>query len=123
MATKAIKGVDEKKWAEFKAIAAKEDDTMGELFNEAVDVLAKQKSRSASYPLSRGSPTRIKLRGLQGIGNWGKRSKKGAKDWKRKVKATKRISIQFKCKTCGKIKGMRKAIRVSRVEIGEKVAK
>ena len=46
MATKAIKGVDEKKWAEFKAIAAKEDDTMGELFNEAVDVLAEYKSKS-----------------------------------------------------------------------------
>ena len=42
---------------------------------------------------------------------------------KMKTKATKRITIQFKCKTCGKIKGMRSAIRVSRIEIGEKVAK
>ncbi len=46
MATKAMKGVDEEKWAEFKAIAVKEDVTMGELFNEAVDVLAKNRSKS-----------------------------------------------------------------------------
>jgi len=84
---------------------------------------AKQKSRSASHPLSRGSPTRIKLRGLNGIGNWGKRSKKGAKDWKRKTKTTKRITIMYKCKICNKSKGIRNAIRVSRVIIGEKVAK
>jgi ribosomal protein L44E len=83
----------------------------------------KQKSRSASHPMSRGSPARIKLRSLQGVGNWGKRSKKGTKDWKMKTKATKRITIQFKCKTCGKIKGMRSATRVSRIEIGEKVSK
>ncbi len=84
---------------------------------------AKQKSRSSVHPLSRGSPTRIKLRGLQGIGNWGKRSKKGAKDWKRKTKITKRISLLYKCKVCGKMKGLRKAIRSSRIEVGEKVAK
>lgn len=83
----------------------------------------KQKSRSASHPMSRGSPSRIKLRSLQGYGNWGKRSKKGAKDWKMKTKATKRITILFKCKTCGKMKGMSSAIRVSRIEIGEKVSK
>lgn len=84
---------------------------------------AKQKSRSASHPLSRGSPARVHARGLEGIGNWGKRSKKGAKDWKRKTKITKRISLTFKCKTCGKMKGLRSAIRAGRIEIGEKVAK
>jgi large subunit ribosomal protein L44e len=84
---------------------------------------AKQKSRSATRPLSRGSPTRIKLRGLYGIGNFGKRSKKGAKDWKKKTKITKRITIMFKCKTCGKMKGMSSAIRSSRIEIGEKISK
>jgi len=46
MATKALKGVSEEKWAEFKALAAKSDASMGELFNEAVDILAKQKSKS-----------------------------------------------------------------------------
>ena len=84
---------------------------------------AKQKSRSASHPLSRGSPSRSKLRGLNGIGNWGKRSKKGAKDWKRKTKVTKRITVLYKCKKCGKMKGIKKAIRSSRIEVGEKISK
>jgi large subunit ribosomal protein L44e len=90
---------------------------------EQVVATAKQKSRSASHPLSRGSPSRVKLRGLNGIGNWGKRSKKGAKDWKRKTKVTKRITVMYKCKKCGKMKGIKKAIRSSRIEIGEKIAK
>ena len=84
---------------------------------------AKQKSRSATHPLSRGSPTRVHSRGLEGMGNWGKRSKKGAKDWKRKTKVTKRIGLTFKCKKCGKMKGIKKAIRSSRIEIGEKISK
>ena len=84
---------------------------------------AKQKSRSSVHPLSRGSPTRIKLRGLNGIGNWGKRSKKGAKDWKRKTKTTKRITVLYRCTTCKKAKGSITAIRSSRIEVGEKVAK
>lgn len=85
---------------------------------------AKQRARSATHPLSRGSPTRTKLRGLtSGYGNFGKRSKKGAKDWKRKAKVTKRISVQYKCKECNKVKGIKKALRVSRIVIGEKVSK
>ena len=46
MATKAIKGVSDDKWAEFKSIAANRDVSMGELFSEAVDALAKEKSKS-----------------------------------------------------------------------------
>lgn len=46
MATKALKGVDEEKWTEFKSIAASRDVPMGKLFNEAVDVLAKEKPKS-----------------------------------------------------------------------------
>ena len=84
---------------------------------------AKQKSRSSAHPLSRGSPARVKLRGLEGLGNWGKRSKKGAKDWKRKTKVTKRITVMYKCKVCGKMKGISSAIRSSRIEIGDKVSK
>lgn len=84
---------------------------------------AKQRSRSSTHPLSRGSPTRIKLRSLQGIGNWGKRSKKGAKDWKRKTKITKRITLLYKCKECNKMKGIKSAIRAGRIEIGDKVSK
>lgn len=85
---------------------------------------AKQRARSATHPLSRGSPTRNKLRGLtSGYGNKGKRSKKGAKDWKSKTKITKRITVMYTCKTCKKAKGSITAIRSSRIEVGEKVAK
>jgi large subunit ribosomal protein L44e len=85
---------------------------------------AKQRARSATHPLSRGSPTRNKLRGLtSGFGNMGKRSKKGAKDWKRKTKTTKRITLMYTCSVCKKMKGSFSAIRSSRIEIGEKINK
>jgi ribosomal protein L44E len=86
--------------------------------------IAKQKSRSSARPLSRGSAAREKARGLRGgTGNLGRRSKKGPKDWKRKTKVTRRLSVIYKCGECGKIKGIKKAIRTSRITIGEKVAK
>ncbi len=85
---------------------------------------AKQRARSATHPLSRGSTVRQQLRGLRvGYGNQGRFSRKGPKDWKRKTKATKRIALLYKCKVCGKSKGTRSALRVSRIEIGEKVSK
>ena len=83
----------------------------------------RQKARGATHTLSRGSPARVKLRSLRGIGNWGKLSKKGAKDRKMKTKTTKRITLMYKCKVCGKQKGAKSAIRVSKVVIGEKVTK
>ncbi len=85
---------------------------------------AKQKARSATHPLSRGSATREALRGLRGgFGNLGRRSRKGPKDWKRKTKVTKRITVSYKCSKCGKTHNIKKAIRAGRIEIGEKVAK
>jgi len=85
---------------------------------------AKQKARSATRPLSRGSKARVKLRGLTtGTGNKGKYSKPAVKAWKRKTKVTRRIGILYKCKVCGKAKGTKKAIRSGRIEVGEKVAK
>jgi len=58
-----------------------------------------------------------------GFGNLGRFSKKGAKDWKMKTKITKRITILYKCKVCGKMKGIKKAIRSGRIEIGDKISK
>jgi len=85
---------------------------------------AKQKSRSATHPLSRGSLSRQKARGLRrGFGNKGRFSKKAPKSWKRKTKVTRRIVLLYKCKDCGKSSGIKKAIRSGRIEIGEKVAK
>ena len=86
---------------------------------------AKQKSRSAARPHSRGSSSRAKARGLTtGTGNkgrWG--SKPAIKSWKRKTKVTRRIGVTFKCAECGKMHNIKKAIRTGRIEIGEKVAK
>ena len=85
---------------------------------------AKQRARSATHPLSRGSRAREKLRGvIGGFGNLGRRSRKGPKDWKRKSKVTKRITVTYVCKTCGKMHNIKKAIRSGRIEIGEKVSK
>lgn len=92
---------------------------------DQVVATAKQKSRSAAHPLSRGSSTRAHSRGMRsGYGNKGRHgSKPPIKDWKRKTKITKRITIVYKCKTCNKIKGIKSAIRSSRIEIGEKISK
>jgi ribosomal protein L44E len=84
----------------------------------------KQRSRSTSHPMSRWGPMRVHARGLRrGAGNDGKFSKKPPKDQKMKSKTTKRITLLYKCKKCGKQKGIKKAIRASRIMIGEKVAK
>jgi large subunit ribosomal protein L44e len=86
---------------------------------------ASQKGRSSSHPLSRGSKSRANARGLGiGKGNKGKwGSKPAVKAWKRKTKVTRRITLLYKCKLCKKSKGMKKAIRAGRIEIGQKVAK
>jgi len=86
--------------------------------------VAKQKSRSSSHPLSRGSASRLEARGFRvGYGNQGRYSRKGPKDWKRKSKMTKRLAVLYTCSICKKAKGISSAIRTSRLEIGEKVAK
>ncbi len=85
---------------------------------------AKQKSRSATRPLSRGSNSRLKARGLKsGKGNKGKLSRRPPKNQKMKSKVTKRFTIVYKCFVCGKIHAQSKGIRAGRIEIGEKVAR
>ncbi|MCX8158911.1 MAG: hypothetical protein N3D20_01315 [Candidatus Pacearchaeota archaeon] len=86
-------------------------------------VVAKQKGRSASHPMSRWAKSRVKKRSLLGYGNKGRFSKPAIKSWKRKTKTTRKVAILYKCSVCAKMKNMRKGIRSSRVEIGEKVAK
>ncbi len=85
---------------------------------------AKQKSRSSAHPMSRYGDSRVRARGQRrGLGNLGRFSKPAIKSWKRKTKVTRRISIVYKCKECKKMKGIKKAIRSSRILVGEKVAK
>jgi large subunit ribosomal protein L44e len=87
--------------------------------------VAKQKSRSSMRPLSRGSTSRAKSRGLRtGTGSHGKwGSKPPVQKWKRKTKVTRRMTLEYKCKGCGKIHQIKKAIRSGRIEVGEKVTK
>jgi large subunit ribosomal protein L44e len=86
--------------------------------------VAKQKSRSSAHPLSRGSTARLMLRGLRrGFGNQGRYSKPAIKNWKRKSKSTKRLTIMYTCSICKKSKGIKQAIRTSRLEVGDKIAK
>ncbi len=86
--------------------------------------VAKQKSRSSARPLSRGSFARYSMRGQGiGLGNKGRYSKPAIKSWKRKTKQTKRLSLIYTCSTCKKSKGMKKGTRVSKIQIGEKIAK
>ena len=86
--------------------------------------IAKQKSRSATHPLSRGSNSRLESRGLtSGFGNKGRYSRRPPKEQKMKSKVTKRFTIMYKCAVCGKAKGIKKGIRAGRIEVGEKVAK
>jgi len=86
--------------------------------------VAKQKSRSSAHPLSRGSDFRVMSRGFRvGFGNQGRYSRPPPKNQKRKSKQTKRLGVLYTCSVCKKSKGIKKAIRTSRLEIGEKVAK
>ncbi len=67
---------------------------------------------------------RLKSRGLtSGFGNKGRYSRPPPKNQKRKSKSTKRLSVMYTCKECKKSKNIKKAIRTSRLEIGDKVAK
>lgn len=87
-------------------------------------VTAKQRGRSTAHPLSRWGPSRTKSRSYRsGYGNRGRFSKPAIKNWKMKTKVTKKISLLYKCKECGKMKGRKKGIRSSRIVIGEKVSK
>lgn len=86
--------------------------------------VAKQKGRSSAHPMSRWSRSRAKLRGqAMGYGNLGRFSKPPIKNWKRKTKATRRISVLYTCAICKKAHGMKNSIRTSRLEVGEKIAK
>ena len=86
--------------------------------------VAKQRSRSSNHPLSRGSDFRLMARGLRvGFGNQGKYSRPAIKSWKMKTKQTKRLTVMYTCTVCKKSKGIRKGLRVSKIQIGEKIAK
>lgn len=86
--------------------------------------VAKQRSRSSTHPMSRGSSGRVKARGFNiGYGNQGRYSRRPPKNQKMKSKQTKRLGVVYTCTVCKKSKGIKKAIRTSRLEVGDKVSK
>lgn len=74
----------------------------------------KRKNKSA---LSRGSKTRMKKRGLMGMGNKGKVSRGAISGWKRVgAKLAKRTDIRYECTTCKKQWCQRFGIKTKRLE-------
>lgn len=64
----------------------------------------RQQGKNKVHPMSRGSRTRMKKRGLdRGFGNRGSVSRGAMSKWKRyNVKKSKRINLILKCSACGK---------------------
>lgn len=64
----------------------------------------KVKGRSSTHPLSRGSSSRLKRRGLRrGFGSKGRYSKPPIAKWKRTgAKVSKKIILKLTCKICKK---------------------
>ena len=70
--------------------------------------LNKQQGKNKVHPMSRGSRTRMKKRGLdRGFGNRGSVSRGAISKWKRyNRKKSKKVNLLLKCPTCGKIQVM-----------------
>lgn len=75
--------------------------------------------------LKRGSLERVRKRGLGrgkgNLGRWG--SKPAITKWKRKSKSTKKTSLIYTCKECGKSAIQKKGKRTGRVVFEEKKKK
>lgn len=81
---------------------------------QKIDLVSTGHKRGA---LKRGSLERAKKRGIMGMGNHGKRSRKAIKSWKRKTKVTTRKVMIFKCAQCKKSKHAKKSRRVTKLLI------
>ncbi|MBS3073075.1 50S ribosomal protein L44e [Candidatus Pacearchaeota archaeon] len=80
---------------------------------------AKKRTRSTARPMSRGSKSRIKGRGLgTGFGNLGKYgSKPAASKWKRTgAKTSKKTDLRYKCGVCGRTQVQAYGIRAKKLE-------
>jgi len=80
---------------------------------------SKQMGRNKNHPLSRGSQTRMRIRGLnRGFGNQGKYSRKAISAFKMTGKKTsKKTDLRYKCKTCKKSVPQKKGFRTKKVEM------
>lgn len=78
--------------------------------------LAKKKGRNATHPLSKGSKSRLKRRGLRrGTGNLGRYSKPPKPKMTGK-KLSKKTDIRYTCKICNKTHAQNQGFRAKRLE-------
>ncbi len=79
---------------------------------------AKSAGRSKTHPMSKGSRTRMRKRGLdRGFGNKGKTSRGAIASFKRTgAKTSKKVDLRYKCKECNKISVQKSGFRVKRPE-------
>jgi large subunit ribosomal protein L44e len=77
----------------------------------------KNRGKNKTHPMSLGSRTRMRKRGLdRGVGNHGKTSKGAASKWKRwNKKRTKKTDFRYTCATCKKINVQSGGLRVGKI--------
>lgn len=79
---------------------------------------SRQMGRNKTHPMSRGSQSRMRLRGInRGAGNQGKYSRGAISGWKMYgKKSSKKSDLRFKCKVCGKSMPQRQGFRAKKIE-------
>ncbi len=79
---------------------------------------SKQVGRNKTHPMSRGSKSRLRARGLdRGAGNHGRLSRKPILSRKMYGKKTsKKTDLRYKCKVCNKSLPQNKGFRAKKIE-------
>ncbi len=78
--------------------------------------VAKKKGRNAARPMSKGSKSRVKRRGLRrGAGNLGRYSKPPKPKMTGK-KLSKKTDLRYTCKECKKTHSQKKGFRAKKIE-------
>lgn len=85
---------------------------------EMVVTQSKQMGRNKTHPMSHGSQTRLRARGLnRGFGNQGKYSRGAISSWKMyNKKGSKKTDLRYKCKVCNKMQTQSSGFRVKKIE-------
>ncbi len=80
---------------------------------------SRQMGRNKTHPMSRGSKSRMRARGLiRGAGNQGKYSRKAISAFKMcGRKSSKKTDLRFKCKVCGKSVPQKQGFRAKKIEM------
>jgi large subunit ribosomal protein L44e len=85
--------------------------------NEHKVAQAKKKGRNATHPISKGSKSRVKARGLRrGAGNLGRYSKPPKPKMTGK-KVSKKTDFRYTCNVCKKTHSQASGIRAKKVEL------